>query len=143
MSDCLILACSDKKRDTSGPAIEVYDGQLFTTLRKYPPRLDTFILSAKYGLISAQQCIQPYDQRIGQRTWALDQAAEQWLELGLSDYRTVYACMGWDYWLVLQCVALMAYGSSGPPLPLVKIPDGKAPIGKMKAALGEFCRAHR
>lgn len=142
-NNCLILACSDKKKNITGPALQVYDGQLFQTLRKYPPTgLDIFILSGKYGLIPAEKEIQPYNRHISERPWTLMEAADQWRRLGLDRYQTIYTCMGWDYWTIVNCVALEVYGPND-FIPLVKIPDGKAPIGKMKAALGEFCRQHQ
>lgn len=73
MSDhrLLILACSQKKKAGSKlmPASERYDGPAFQVLRKFfvkcpaeASKLDTRILSAKFGLIPATQPIPCYDQ---------------------------------------------------------------------------------
>ncbi len=67
----LILGCSARKRGTPGllPAVERYDGPTFRVLRRYlrsnPERLPRVaILSAQYGLITADRLIPPYDRRL-------------------------------------------------------------------------------
>ena len=68
----LILGCSSKKRENfeCAPALELYDGPDFQTLRKYfrengwPPGLIIKIISAKYEIIDATMPIEPYDQRL-------------------------------------------------------------------------------
>jgi len=71
MSRLLILSCSQRKRSDPGlmPAIERYDGPAFRILRKYRREQrgrvpQTFVLSAKYGLISGEHPISEYDQRM-------------------------------------------------------------------------------
>ncbi len=69
----LILSCSQRKRPDAGllPAIERYDGPQFQVLRKfvreYPVEarsLNTYILSAKFGLIPASEPIPDYDHKM-------------------------------------------------------------------------------
>jgi hypothetical protein len=69
MSRLLILSCSKAKRKDAGllPAIERYDGPPFKVLRLYlrqpgaaPP--ETYVLSAKFGLISGNHPIPDYDR---------------------------------------------------------------------------------
>lgn len=68
----LILGCSSKKCEDYGraPALEVYNGPDFLTLRKFlrengwPPGLIIKIISAKYEIIDATTLIEPYDQRL-------------------------------------------------------------------------------
>lgn len=69
----LILSCSQRKRPDPGeiPAIERYDGPLFRILRKFIRDVDNkdtmpdvFILSARFGLISTNQLIPTYDQKM-------------------------------------------------------------------------------
>lgn len=68
----LILGCSGKKREDCGraPALEVYDGPDFKSVRKYfrengwPPGLIIKIISAKYKIIDATTLIEPYDERL-------------------------------------------------------------------------------
>jgi hypothetical protein len=68
----LIVACSQRKRSDPYllPAIERYDGGNFRVLRKlkrekcWPKKVDVLILSAKYGLIEADEPIAHYEQRM-------------------------------------------------------------------------------
>jgi hypothetical protein len=71
MKRLLILACSQRKSSRKGKvrAIDRYDGPTFRVLRKYlrerpDGRLSILVLSAKYGLISADQPIDNYDLRL-------------------------------------------------------------------------------
>ena len=43
------------------PAIDMYDGPEFKVLRQFRRCIDTFILSARYGLIRGDRSIVPYD----------------------------------------------------------------------------------
>lgn len=70
---CLILGCSQSKITEKKPipAIERYDGPTFRVVRKFLREADTklkdvdiYILSAQYGLISANKCISDYDQKM-------------------------------------------------------------------------------
>jgi hypothetical protein len=64
----LILGCSKLKRLDSGPALDIYDGPAFRLLRKRKPLLtcdiDVLIVSARYGLISATEPIERYDETL-------------------------------------------------------------------------------
>ena len=65
----LLTSCSKRKRQLNNkPAIEVYDGPLFKAIRKHfdttLPQVDIYILSSKYGLISSDTLINPYDQEM-------------------------------------------------------------------------------
>lgn len=72
-SRLLIMACSQRKRPDPGllPAIERYNGPQFQVihkfLREFPDKADTlsvYILSAKFGLISATKPIPNYDYKM-------------------------------------------------------------------------------
>ena len=74
MNRLLILSCSQRKRPDPGllPAIERYDGPAFRVLRKYRRSKDarlplTLVLSARYGLIQADQLLPGYDQVMNRR----------------------------------------------------------------------------
>lgn len=69
----LILSCSQRKDTSHGelPAIKRYNGPLFFVLRRFlrecpreAEKLDIYILSASYGLISADFPIEFYDQKM-------------------------------------------------------------------------------
>ena len=73
MTRCLILSCTQAKRDGDGPlpALERYDGPMFRVVRRFladaDPALrdvDVYVLSALYGLIAADQHVADYDQRM-------------------------------------------------------------------------------
>ncbi len=68
---CLIVGCSRTKVSSSQPlaAIELYDGPAFRVVRRYlgqAPKavknVDIFVLSAEFGLISAETKISSYDR---------------------------------------------------------------------------------
>lgn len=110
----LILACSQRKRPDPGlvSAIERYDGPFFRVLRRYQrsfsaadpeakPPPDVYILSARYGLISANQPIADYEQRM------TTERADELRPCVLTDlqdllgtnplYDELFFCMGRDY----------------------------------------------
>lgn len=68
----LILSCSARKRPLrpSAPAMELYDGPLYRSLRRlaargaWPPDTTIRIVSAKYGVIAPNTPIRPYDRRL-------------------------------------------------------------------------------
>ena len=63
----LILSCSDRKKADRARAIDLYDGPAFRVVRKYLKTKDGVavkILSAKYGLISQDEIIDTYDQKM-------------------------------------------------------------------------------
>lgn len=66
----LVIACSAQKKKDAGllPALVRYDGPAFHVLRKYLRQASkaptVLILSAKYGLLDADQPIADYDRRI-------------------------------------------------------------------------------
>lgn len=70
MARLIILSCSRLKRKQSAalPAIQRYDGPAFRLLRRYFQRtgeqLETFILSAEFGLIRHDQLIPDYERRM-------------------------------------------------------------------------------
>jgi hypothetical protein len=64
----LLISCSKRKAavQMKGPAIQIYDGPVYRSLRKrlrsvHASLVDIYIVSAKYGLISATTEIDPYD----------------------------------------------------------------------------------
>ncbi len=68
----LLLSCSARKRRDGGelPALERYDGPAFRVLRRFgrqfPATLvETWIVSARFGLLQGQTPVPLYDQRLG------------------------------------------------------------------------------
>lgn len=109
----LILACSQRKRPDPGllPAMERYDGPQFQVLRKFlleqstkAQPVDTFILSANFGLISANQPIPNYDYKMSsQRAQELQPQVLCELEqvLQVNHYNELFISLGQNYWQTL------------------------------------------
>ncbi len=110
----LILSCSQRKSHKEGllPAIERYDGPLFRVLRRYQKtqdtrnqetelKLDIYILSAEFGLISAKYLIPDYDccmtrQRAQMiRPVVMDKLKN--LLTGACRFQELFICLGRDY----------------------------------------------
>lgn len=77
MKRLLILNCSRYKRETPDllPALERYDGPKFQTVREHLAQaspearpITILILSARYGLITAEEPIPYYDERMTEET---------------------------------------------------------------------------
>ena len=113
-SRLLILSCSRKKRSNPGsiPALERYDGPAFRVMNKFirvcsseVQLPDTYILSAKFGLISADKPIPHYDRRMTpQRVEELQQPTLNELKQILDEkqYQEFFISMGKDYLRVLD-----------------------------------------
>jgi hypothetical protein len=107
LSKLLLLGCSQSKRSDTGelPAIERYDGPPFRVLRRYfkqdnAKAVDVVVLSAQYGLISADFPIPHYDCRMTrEKAQALRQSVLAGLEqlLGRKSYTNLLICLGKDY----------------------------------------------
>jgi len=64
MKKIVLIACVKTKRKTPSKAIDLYISPLFTKSREYAQLLNPnhiYILSAKYGLISSEEIIEPYE----------------------------------------------------------------------------------
>jgi hypothetical protein len=104
----LIVSCSQRKNDSCGlmPAINRYDGPYYQSLRKLmvsskmPRNLDIKIISAKYGLLNANDNIENYDLRM---TADIARALHPQIIRGLKcvidskPYSEVYVNLGKDY----------------------------------------------
>jgi hypothetical protein len=128
------MACSQRKRPDPGllPAIERYDGPQFQVLRKFlfeqPVEVqstDIFILSASFGLISANYPIPNYDYKMSpQRAHELQPKVICELEqvLQANQYTELFISLGQNYWQVLagyeglvpaKTKVIIAQGSQG------------------------------
>ena len=108
----LILGCSRKKREDYGraPALEVYDGPNFETLRKYfrengwPPGLIIKIISAKYKIIDATTFIEPYDERLDKETAKKMRQRVGYHLKKIKCPESVFVNMGKDYLPAVSCI---------------------------------------
>ena len=66
MKDLIIMSCSKTKKNIDiAPAIEMYDGQAYRTLKKnLSGNVRILIISAKYGLLRPSDIISWYDQEM-------------------------------------------------------------------------------
>ena len=109
----LILSCSQRKHSTQGllPALQRYDGPAYRVMNKFMrvhpsemTSLDVYILSAKFGLISACKPIPHYDRRMTlQRAKELQPRTQPELKRILSgrQYDELFISMGKAYRQVL------------------------------------------
>lgn len=133
----LILGCSKRKRFDSEPirAIERYDGSTFRLIRRFlrqefqDKNPDIYILSAKFGLISSQQLVPYYDQKMTKdRVRELHPKVIDELTKIISSkpYQELFICVGRDYLQALsgyeellipeRCNVKIAKGSVGKKL---------------------------
>lgn len=72
MNNLLIISCSQRKIESPETlaALDRYDGPTYRSLRKarregrVPKNLDVVIISAKYGLLTCQQPVDTYNQKM-------------------------------------------------------------------------------
>ena len=61
----ILMACSEKKLQHAAPAMDLYQGSMYTTFRanvRQNARPHVVILSAKHGFIPSDAVIEPYEQ---------------------------------------------------------------------------------
>lgn len=81
----VLMACSATKRTTPAPAIDLYDGPLWQTLRTHRGELPVShvaVLSGKYGFVNATTPIAPYEARLS------PQKADQLIAAGVLAHNT-------------------------------------------------------
>lgn len=145
MSALVIMACSASKLPHSARAVDLYQGVMFDVLRKYLPEdspPDVMIISAKYGLLMADDEVAPYDQRMD-----AERAGELIAE-GLSSefqfdgapYDSVFIAVGSDYRRVAEMYVqeLRAIGQITPDAGVTFASGG---IGFHRQQLGQYLRA--
>lgn len=110
--DLLILSCSQSKRSSQEKltGLERYNGPTFRVLRKFLKQhpttpLDIYIVSAQFGLISSQELIPHYDQKMTKtRSQELNSSLLEKLEqiFHQNDYQRLLICVTQNYLPVLQ-----------------------------------------
>jgi hypothetical protein len=108
----VILGCSKRKKETSRliAAIERYDGPIFRVLRKHTrdsPEMapDTYILSARFGLIHGKVLIPRYNRRLTHSdNLMLRSLVERQLKLTLDKHQPehLFVSVGSMYWPLLE-----------------------------------------
>jgi hypothetical protein len=103
----LILPCSKLKKQLNNvQAIELYDGPFYRIVRRYSSsNIDIIIISAKYGLISSNDLISFYDQKMTiNRAQELAEKTTSRLEQLISDndYVEIFINLGKIYMFALK-----------------------------------------
>ncbi|NEP78437.1 MAG: hypothetical protein F6K39_09750 [Okeania sp. SIO3B3] len=108
----LIISCTRRKSLDAGliPAIARYDGPTFRVLRRFLHQkssncLDVYILSAKFGLISHQELIPYYDQKMTRkRAEKLQPEVILQIEeiISHNSYQRLLICASKNYFYVLE-----------------------------------------
>jgi len=106
MKIAIITSCSKDKLDYSAMAVNLYQGQFFQAVVKINTILhaDLYVMSAKYGLIQAWQEIEPYNQRIENKSdiARLKLTLEPLLGSILDSHDLVVVLMGSEYASVFE-----------------------------------------
>lgn len=141
MNRLLLLSCSRRKHADSGllPGIERYDGPAFRVLRRFLRRpstdtLDSFVLSAKFGLIPSNQPITNYDQQMTpKRTQELQSEVSAAFSavVAAKTYDALCICMGRTYLAALE-------GYDRFIVPGIAVTVATGTIGKMLASLHDW-----
>lgn len=121
----LLVSCTRKKSSAPRKAINVYDGPYFRVIRKRcspDADIDINIISAKYGLLDADDEISPYDHEMTAKDAKIyKQAYEKYLGELFSEYSTVTFCGSKLYASVLpETNAYIIKGRRGIQLHLLK-----------------------
>lgn len=82
MNSLILMSCSATKGRAAAPAIDLYQGVMYSTFRSNAPktRPAVVILSARHGFIDANRIIEPYEQRM-----TAERACEMVAELSAFD----------------------------------------------------------
>ena len=104
----VIIPCGGKKRSVASIAAELYVGPYFRGCLAYARSLvsdaDIYVLSAKYGLVTLVDELEPYDLRMGNAGCVTPRRVqEQAAAMGVLDERVV-ALGGVDYTRVVRAV---------------------------------------
>ncbi|HDR8929193.1 TPA: hypothetical protein QDA78_005657 [Burkholderia vietnamiensis] len=139
----VLMACSATKASTAAPAIDLYQGVMYSTFRANVPvtRPAVLILSAKHGFIEADRVIEPYEQRMTEARAdemlaylpAFDTVAWPW------HAKTIMLAGGKTYRRVMRAAIArrMRLGSIDTHVTLRETAGG---IGYQRAQLGAYLR---
>jgi hypothetical protein len=137
------MACSATKGTTPAPAFELYRGVMYSTFRANAPALRpaVVILSAKHGFVSADQILEPYEQRMSEARGdvMLAELARFDAITWPTDVRTVFLAGGKDYRRVMRA-ALDRRIRLGSIAADVSIQETAGGIGYQRAQLGGYLR---
>ncbi|KVP17055.1 DUF6884 domain-containing protein [Burkholderia ubonensis] len=140
----LLMACSSMKLQRAAPAIDLYQGSMYSTYRanvRASARPHVVILSAKYGFIPSDAVIEPYDQLLTRdRADSMLSQLEDYMQ-GISPpaSKKVMLAGGAEYRRVMRAAVdrLIERGSLAPDVAVTETSGG---IGYQRQQLGAFLR---
>jgi hypothetical protein len=150
MSALVLLACSCSKAETPVPmpAVKLYQGVMYQTLREHrpvdidPDELTILIVSAEHGLLCEDDEIEPYDRRM------TVERADELIAAGFPEdmyfdgptFDRVLLAGGADYRRVMRAYveAMRGFDQIAPDAEVIEVSGG---IGDQRHQLGEFLRA--
>ena len=91
--------------DLVKPALDMYDGPEFRVLRRFRDCIDVFVLSARYGVVSGDRLIIPYDAYLGN---ADEYIIQRWAVYGSPDLGRLISGR-WDYVIIRLTRTYMSY----------------------------------
>lgn len=141
-----MMACSAAKADSLRPAVDLYQGVMYQTLRAHLPPTDDdlviMILSAEHGLIFGHEEIEPYDREL------TAERADELIATGFPDdiyfdgptFDRVFLAGGAEYRRVMRAyiVAMREFGQVEPGATVEEVDGG---IGQQRHQLGKFLRS--
>jgi hypothetical protein len=143
-SAVVIMACSATKQAHAAPALDLYQGVMYSTFRanvKRDARPHVVILSAQHGFIPGDEVIAPYEQRL-----TPERANEMLAKLDAfihgqipSGSRKVLLAGGQEYRRVMRA-AVQRQLERGRLATSVKVSETSGGIGYQRQQLGAFLR---
>jgi hypothetical protein len=90
----VVIACGTRKQAQPAPALYLYSGSYFSACRRWALSVcdpaSVYVVSAKYGLVTSDSELEPYDMRLGRRAAMGELVRGQAVLLGLHDRRPVW-----------------------------------------------------
>lgn len=143
MTNLIIMSCSATKGRTAAPAINLYQGVMYSTFRANAPTTwpAVVILSARHGFIDGGHIIEPYEQRM-----TAERAGKMIAELAAFDsnewpsgVRSILLAGGKTYQLVMRA-AIERRIKIGLLNADIIIEHTTGGIGYQRAQLGSYLR---
>lgn len=131
----IVITCGARKVDHPAPAWQLYTGTWFKALWNWAstvvPRSRIMIMSAKHGLLHANQITAPYNVRMGD-PGSVDSAAIARQVAALGRDEPMLFVGGTAYWKVLHVAApharrLVMKGGMGHQIQFLKLNRGQVP----------------
>lgn len=141
-----MMACSGAKADSIRPAVELYQGVMYQTLRAHLPENDEelviMIVSAEHGLLFAHDEIDPYDREL------TTERADELIAAGFPDdiafdgptFSRVFLAGGAEYRRVMRAYvdAMHEFGQVEHGARIDEVHGG---IGEQRHQLAEFLQS--